>query len=174
MISANAVQAAPVGLAITITTTASAVAGTTLATTITAQATMHWINVKSATAIIAAALAAGSGIYFVQQREAKALRNETQSLVSNIATLSSERDAALTAAAAKTRELERLQQNQGDLLRLRGEVGSLRQQAAQLGQLREENRQLRALLDDKDQAIVGQEPDPDPEADPQPRRRWQS
>src|SRR6266487_2543068 len=54
VLSANAVQAAPVGLAVTISTAVTAATITTA--TIAPHTTMHWINIKSITAIAAAAV----------------------------------------------------------------------------------------------------------------------
>src|SRR6266404_5024767 len=62
VLGANAVQAAPAGLALTIST-AAALAGTTITTATTAHTTMNWINIKSITAIALAALAAGMGTH---------------------------------------------------------------------------------------------------------------
>lgn len=132
VLGANAVQAAPVGLAVTIAT-AAALAGTTIAATIatpTAATTMSWLNIKSIAAIVVAAVAAGTGTHLVQQREATRLRSENQNLIAQSEQLTSERDTYLSAVAANKDELERLQRSQGELLRLRGEIGVLRNELA--------------------------------------------
>ena len=143
VLTANAVQAAPVGLVATIST-AAALAGTTA--TIATHATMNLINTKAITAIVATALVAGTGTYLVQQREAIRLRSEKQKLVAQSERLATERDTAFSAAAGSTDELERLRTNQNELLRLRNEVGMLRRQTNDLGRLRHEIAQLHASL----------------------------
>ena len=130
VLGANAVQAAPVGLAVTIST-AALLAGTTIATTIS---TMNWINLKSVTAVLAAALTAGTGAYLVQQREANQLRGKTQDLMAQQEKLVSERDVALSAATGLKDELEQFRKDKMELLRLRGEVGVLRQRKRELEQ----------------------------------------
>lgn len=146
VISANAVQAAPVGLAVTISS-AAALAGTTIATTtIATHATMNLINIKAIAAILASALVAGTGTYFVQNRETMQLRSGSQSLIAQQKRLIEERDSALATANARNDELEQLRKNQNELLRLRGEVGILRKQTSELQTLSDQNRQLRARL----------------------------
>jgi len=125
VLAANAVQAAPVGLAVTIST-AAALAGATA--TIATQAAMNWINIKSVSTIVAAAIVAATGTHLVQHREATRLRDENQNLIAERVRLTNERDAILSATAANKDEIERLQKNQTELLRLRGEVGLLRRQ----------------------------------------------
>lgn len=145
LIATNAVQAAPVGLAVTI----SAALGTGIVAataTQTALTTMNWINIKSAAAIAAAAIVAGAGTHFVQQREANQLRADNQNLVAQQAKLTSERDAALSATAQQAGELEQQQKDKSELLRLRNEVGQLRKQTSDLEKLRQENLRLQAAL----------------------------
>jgi RNA polymerase sigma factor (sigma-70 family) len=164
VLTANAVQAAPVGLVVTIST-AAALAGTT--SSIATQATMNWLNLKSISAIVVAAVAAGTGTHLVQKRETDRLRSENQNLVAQQEQLTGERDTALAAAAGKDGELQQPQKDKSELLRLRGEVGLLRRQTKDLEKLRDENRQLRAA-----QASVNQ-PAEQPAADPEdtPERR---
>ena len=169
VITANAVQAAPVGLALTISTAAT-LAGTALTATITTQTTlttMNWLNLKSITAIIAAALAAGTGTYLVQQRSAEQLRAENQKLVAAEQTLTVARDEALAAANGNADELKRRQSEKDELLRLRGEVGRLRKVAKEAEQLAEQNRGLQGALAQATQAAPKTEPDP--EANPERR-----
>jgi RNA polymerase sigma factor (sigma-70 family) len=139
-ISAHAVQAAPAALAATVSTSAALVGTLTIAT----HATMSWINAKAAAALVASAVAAGTGAYLVQEHHASRLRGENQALAAAHQQSINERAAALAAAAARERELARLQNDNTELLRLRNEVGALRKQAGELEQLREQNRQLRA------------------------------
>jgi len=139
-ISANAVQAAPAGLAITIST-AAALAGTTLATTATATATKALAMTTLQKTLISAtlALAVSTGIY--QARQASRLRDQVQTLqprqtqlAEQIAQLKSANEGLSNrvAQANKSRSLssDRLR----ELLRLRGEVGLLRRQQRELEQ----------------------------------------
>jgi len=139
VLAANAVRAAPVGLVVTISTTA-ALGGTAATATIASQATMNWINAKAISAIIAAALAAGTGTYLAEKREVRRLTGENQSLIAQREELTNERDSHLSAAKADKDELERLRRNQAELLRLRGEVGVLRNELA--AQKRQASQQL--------------------------------
>jgi len=79
LISANAVQAAPAGLAVTISV-AAVLAGTTLATTATATATKAIAMTTLQKALVTATVAvlAGAGIY--QTRQASHLRDQVQTL----------------------------------------------------------------------------------------------
>lgn len=140
VVSANAVQAAPIGLALTIS--AATLAGTITAT-LTTHTTMNWINIKSIGAIVAAAVTAGTVTHFVQQREANRLRSENQNLIVEKEELIKERDAAFTVTTASNDEAQLSQKDKSELLRLRGEVGGLRRQVTEFGKLQEKNNQLR-------------------------------
>ena len=142
IISANAVQAAPLALAGTISTAVTAATITT--TTIATQTAMHWINIKSMTAIVAAAVAAATGTYWLHEGEANRLRKEKQSLIAQQEQLTSERDTALSAASQKNNDIEQLRKEKSELPKLRGEIGLLRRQVLELGKLREENARLGA------------------------------
>jgi RNA polymerase sigma factor (sigma-70 family) len=132
VLSANAVQAAPVGLAVTISTAAIALAGTTItATTIATHATMNWINAKVIAAVVASVLVAGTAVYLAHQRETDRLRGENQNLRVQQESLTKERDDAVSVAATKNDELDRLKNGQNELLRLRAEVGRLRAQQSE-------------------------------------------
>jgi RNA polymerase sigma factor (sigma-70 family) len=117
-------SAVPAGLAIAITTTAI---GGTILTTATI-ATMNWINAKAMTAIIGAAVVAGTGTYFVKEMEANRLRDENQKLLTQQAALVADNEAALQQAQAKADELEKAKKDASDVLRLRGEMAQLRRQ----------------------------------------------
>jgi RNA polymerase sigma factor (sigma-70 family) len=132
VISAHAVQAAPVGLATAIST-AAALAGTSLAATATATATkaIAMTNLQKAIVTGTLAVAVGKGIYQAQQ--ASTLRSQVQMLqqqqapfVQQIGQLNRERDDATRQMAALRDENERLNRNTAELLRLRGEVSLLR------------------------------------------------
>ena len=125
---------------------------------------MNWINLKSAAAIIAAAVVAGTGAHLVQQREVNRLRSENRSYIAQQKQLTAERDAALSAATANQDDLERLRKGQNELLRLRGEVGLLRRQSKELDQLKDENQGLKSALTEiaKSSASKAAEADADP------------
>ena len=143
VISANAVQAAPLGLAVTIST-AAALAGTITTATIATHTTMNWLTTKTLSAIVAAAITAGTGTYLVQQKESNRLRGENETLATANQALTIERDTALSASTGNNDELERLRKEKNELLRLRGEVGLLRKQTSELANLKAENLRLRA------------------------------
>ncbi|MEY2467200.1 MAG: hypothetical protein QOD03_1721 [Verrucomicrobiota bacterium] len=136
VISANAVQAAPVGLALTIST-ATALAGKTLATTATATAikTIAMTTLQKTVITATVAILAGTGIY--EARQAARLREQNQTLqqqaplAGQIQQLQRERDDATNRLAALQGENERLKSGQtlAELLKLRGEVGVLRRQS---------------------------------------------
>ena len=139
VISANAVQAAPVGLAVTISTTAI-LAGTTLATTATATAiktiAMTTLQKTLITATIAAAV--GTGIY--EARQASTLRSQNQTLqqqqaplAEQIQQLQRERDDATKRLADSQAENSQLKANprESELLKLRGQVTRLRNDVEQ-------------------------------------------
>ena len=134
--------------------------------------TVNWLNSRAVAAIVASALAIGTATYFVQQGEAKRLRQEHDSLVAKQELLSAERDAAVATDNANREELDRLRKNQPELLRLRGEVGRLRQQTNELATLLEENRRLRSAMPTEQGSKANQTP---PEASPEdifPRESW--
>lgn len=132
VISANAVQAAPVGLAITISTGAT-LAGTTIAATTTATAIEAIAMTTLQKVIIAAtlAVAVGTGIY--QARQNANLRTQVQTLqqqpspsADQIRKLQQERDDAIAGQVALQQENARLQQTVAEVPKLRGEVARLR------------------------------------------------
>jgi RNA polymerase sigma factor (sigma-70 family) len=131
VISANAVQAAPVGLAVTIST-AAALGGTTITGTATATATqaIAMTSLQKAIVVTALAVALGTGIH--QARETSALRTQLQTieqqqrpLTEQIGQLTSKRDEAARSLAG-LREALRMSADNRDLLRLRAEAARLR------------------------------------------------
>jgi len=116
LLSANAVQSAPAGLAATIlSTTATATLGITM---------LHKILIAGmATAAVAAV------VYAVHlQGQIGSLQQQQSSLQGQIAELEQERDDVTNRLAALQDENARLRAGQDDLLRLRGEVTRLRNQ----------------------------------------------
>ena len=105
VISANAVQAAPIGLAVTVST-AAVLAGTTMTTTATATATKAIAMATTQKALIAVALAAAVGTGIYEAHQASNLRTQVQTLqqqtplTEQIAQLTRERDEAAGQLAA--------------------------------------------------------------------------
>src|SRR6266404_3446907 len=138
VISANAVQAAPAGLAITISTVA--LAGTTIATTATVTKAIAMTALQKTLIIATITAAVGAGIY--QAHQAATLRSQVQTLqqqqkplADQIQQLQRERGEAANRLVAATEEISRLKSADklNELLKLRGEVGLLRQVLASVG-----------------------------------------
>jgi RNA polymerase sigma factor (sigma-70 family) len=136
VIAANAVQAAPVGLALTIST-AAALAGTTIATTATATATKAIAMTTLQKTLVAAAVAALAVVGAYEALLVSRLREQNQTLrlqqaplAEQIQQLQRERDGAANRLSTLADEIQRVKGNSTELLKLRGEVGVLRQQAA--------------------------------------------
>jgi len=132
VISANAVQAAPVGLALTISAVTT-LAGATLATTATATATKAIAMTTLQKTLIAAAFAAAVGTGIYEARQASTLRTRLQTLekhqsplAERIQQLTRERDEATRQLTALRDENERLNRNTAELLKLRGEMARLK------------------------------------------------
>jgi RNA polymerase sigma factor (sigma-70 family) len=133
LISANAVQAAPAGLAAKILAATSGL-------TVTAGMTM----IQKLFIAGFAAVVIGGGIYsFHLQKQIAALKEQQTSLNQQIAQMSQERDDAKNQLAAAQRENEQRQNNQDEVLRLRGETGVLRRQ---LGEATKKNHALPAAV----------------------------
>jgi RNA polymerase sigma factor (sigma-70 family) len=138
LISANAVQAAPVGLAATISITAI-LAGTAVSTSTVIAATKAIAMTTLQKTLVTATLAvvAGAGIYEAHQatqlrRQNQTLQQEQAPLAEQIQKLQRERDEATNRLAELFAENARLKShsNENELLKLRGEVGVLRAQLA--------------------------------------------
>jgi RNA polymerase sigma factor (sigma-70 family) len=140
IISANAVQAAPAGLAVTISTAAT-LAGTTLATTATATATktIAMITLQKTLITVTIAAAVGTGIY--EAHQASTLRGQNQTLqqqqatlTGQIAQLKSDNEGLSNRVAQAGRSPSLSSERLRELLKLRGEVGVLRRQQRELDQ----------------------------------------
>ncbi len=134
VISANAVQAAPFGLAVTIST-AAALAGTTLTATATATKAIAMTTMQKTFITATLAAVTGAGIY--EARQASNLRTQVDAPQRQQATLTEqneqlirERDATAKKLAALRDENERLDRNTPELLKMRAQVGTLRQELA--------------------------------------------
>ena len=137
-ISANAVQAAPAGLAITIST-AAALAGTTIATTATATATKAIAMTTLQKTIITATIvtAVGTGLYEARQAsnlqtQAQMLQQQQAPLAEQLDQVTRERDDAKRQLAVIRDDDKRLKRDAAELLRLRGEVERLRKSSQEL------------------------------------------
>jgi RNA polymerase sigma factor (sigma-70 family) len=140
IISVNAVQAAPIGLFVTVSTGA-ALGGTAIAAAATATATKTIAMTVTQKVLITTVLAAAVGTGIYEARQASTLRTQIQtlqqaqaSLAGQVDQLNREREDASRRLAALTAENERLNRNPSELLKLRGEVGLLRQQNQSLAQ----------------------------------------
>ncbi len=132
VISANAVQAAPVGLTATIAT-AAALTGTTLATTATATVTkaLAMTTLQKTLVTATVAILAGAGIYETRQAsnaraEAQRLRRQQAPLAEQLRQMSEAFTEATNQVASLRADNERLNRNTGELLRLRNAVGRLK------------------------------------------------
>jgi len=137
VISANAVQAAPVGLAATIST-AAILAGTTITATTTATIIKSIAMTTLQKTIIGAtlAIAVGTGIFEAHQNsrlreQNQALQQQQASLDAQLRQLQRERDEAASRLAALQAENTQLKsgQNATELLKLRGELVRLQNAA---------------------------------------------
>jgi RNA polymerase sigma factor (sigma-70 family) len=138
LISANAVQAAPVGLALSISA-AVALIGTTLqtSTAIVATKTIAMTTLQKTLITTALAVATGAGIYQARQnstlrKQLQAFREELPPQPEEIQKLKQERDELARQLVALREENERANQNTRELVKLRNEVATLREKAKRL------------------------------------------
>src|SRR5487761_2197001 len=127
VISANAVQAAPVGLATAISTTAI-LAGTAVHTSTVIAATKAIAMTTLQKAIIGSTLAAAAGTGIFEAHQASRLREQNQtlqqqqaSMAEQVQQLQRERDAATNRVASLADELAKAKSNNLELMKLRGE-----------------------------------------------------
>ena len=135
VISANAVQSAPVGLAAAISAAAT-LAGINAAATATATATKVIAMTTLQKAVVTATLTAaiGAGIYEAHQAsqlgsQVKTLQQQQAPIAAQIKRLEQERDAATNRLALVRDANGQWNQDKLELLRLRGEIGVLKQSA---------------------------------------------
>ncbi len=134
LISANAVQTAPVSFVTSLAATSLAGAGS--------GGIAFW-NLMNMTKIGLGILvvAGASTALMVQHQAAKKLGAENKSLSQQVAQLRADND-RLTKVASQEKPALPPDDHLNELLRLRGEVGMLRQQTNDLGRLRQENQRL--------------------------------
>jgi RNA polymerase sigma factor (sigma-70 family) len=124
LISANAVQAAPVGLAITIST--AALVAVTPATGFGATLIELIASTKIKTAAVTAAIGLGAGTWaFFQERAIADARGDNRVLVAQLAPLAGTRGESDRLAAESRMRME-AQKQRDELLRLRSQVAGLR------------------------------------------------
>ncbi|HKS36928.1 MAG TPA: hypothetical protein VJW76_07055 [Verrucomicrobiae bacterium] len=135
-------QAAPAGLAVTISS-AAALAGTVVSTSTAIGTTQTIAMTTLQKGIIGAtlAVAVGTGIY--ETRQASTLRGQVETLQQQQAPLAGQiqylrrdRDGATGKLAALQQENQRLRQDTVELAKLRGEVARLREDNRELAQLK--------------------------------------
>jgi RNA polymerase sigma factor (sigma-70 family) len=138
-VAANAVKAAPAGLALTIKAASLTAAGTG---TITLLKIMTMTQTKFALATL---LVAGTAAAFVAQHQAQStLRGEYDSLRQQMARVQTDNQSLSNRLAAAADAPPNAEHQ--ELLKLRGEVGVLRGQAGNQKSLQEENQGLRVQL----------------------------
>jgi hypothetical protein len=141
VITANAMPAAPAGLALTLTNFSFAAAGTG---TLTLLKIMTAAKIKLAFSVLIIASAATALV--VQQQTLNKLRAENAAQQQQITELKNDAS-SLSNQLADAGDSKKLTDEQfNELLKLRGEVGVLRRQTNELGQLREENQRLQATI----------------------------
>jgi len=134
LITANAVQAAPAGLAATIATVTLAGTAVTTSTAVIAAKTIAMTTLQKIAVTVALALVTGAGIY--EAHQAAQLRDQNQALQQSQAALSAQLQQLQSALAAATNRLASSaddvatrRNNNAELLKLRAEVTRLRQAA---------------------------------------------
>ena len=132
LISTNAVQAAPVGLAISISA-ATALAGTVLSSTATVAATKTIAMTTLQKTLVTATVVILTGATIYESREASQLRREVQALqqrqkplMEQIEHLQRDKIEVADRLSLLADAVERARGNSSELLKLRGEVGVLR------------------------------------------------
>ena len=139
LISANAVQLAPVNLAAALTGTSLTTAGTGILTLVKIMTTTQ---LKFGLGVL---LVAGAATALVVQRQAQQdLRAENMLLRQLIARLQIDNGAFSNQLAEAGSSGKLRDDHLNELLKLRGEVGTLRNQAAQVEKMSQENQRLRA------------------------------
>ncbi|MEN9575181.1 MAG: hypothetical protein RL514_3036 [Verrucomicrobiota bacterium] len=134
-LAANAVQAAPPGLALTISA-ASTLAGAAVASTNIKAIAMTTLQKLAVTTALAAAV----GVALYEARQLTALREENQRLhqqlvplTTQVQQLQHERDRATNRLSAVSTELATVSKQPTEVFKLRGQVGVLRQEKDAMG-----------------------------------------
>lgn len=158
IVSANAVQLAPAGLAATLTTASMVSVGT---------GAFALFNIMTATQLklgLVTLVVAGVATVLVIQRQTEVkLRGQTEALTQQLALLKTDSENLSNRLATAGGAKKLMDQQFNELLKLRGEVGSLRRRTNELARLREENRQLQSSLAKFNQPRQQPESEADPE-----------
>ncbi len=140
VLSANAVQAAPVGLAATLCA-AAALAGTTAATTATAIKAIAMTTIQKSLITATIAAAVGTGIFEARQAstlrtQVKVLQQQQAPLAKQLTELKTENN-NLSNEVSQARDSQALSQTQlNELLRLRGQAGAAQSDSRELARLK--------------------------------------
>jgi len=141
-LTANAVQAAPAGLAAAIST-AAALTGTFVqsSTALAVTKTIAMTTIQKALTATVFAAAVGTGIYEIRranswQEQALSLQLREDSLAAQNLQLQTERDLAARNQAASQAEAVQSRGNLSELLKLRADVAKLRRDSRELAQLK--------------------------------------
>lgn len=168
VITGNAVQAAPIGLATAISTAAVAGAGLTSTATIALTKVIAMTTLQKSLILATVIAGVGSGVF--EAHQATALRTQTESLRKQKAELSNqvhqlqqERDDATNRLAGLLAENEQLRtnSNQAELLRLRGQLSQLQQADAESNESGSRQALMKSWIarEDKLRQIVMENPD---------------
>jgi RNA polymerase sigma factor (sigma-70 family) len=140
VLTAHGSQAAPIGLAATISTAAT-LAGTTLATAATATTIKTIAMTALQKTVVTATVAVLAGVGIFEARHASQLRKQVQSLQQQQMSLAGiiqkheqEREDGARQLAALRNENERLNRNTAELLKLRGDAARSQSDPHKLGQ----------------------------------------
>ncbi len=143
VISANAVQMAPAGLATTLATTSIAAAGTGTAFILLKLMTASQLKLG-----IGALAAIGAATTLVMQHQAQVkLRQESRLQGQQIAQLATDNQSLSNRLAATADAKSLTDEQMSELLRLRSMVGQMREQTNQLALLQAENRWLQLQME---------------------------
>ncbi|HXI73035.1 MAG TPA: sigma-70 family RNA polymerase sigma factor [Verrucomicrobiae bacterium] len=138
VISANAVQLAPAGLAATLTTSSIISAGTG---TITLMKILTATKLKLAASVLV--VAGATTALVLQHQTQENLRADNTTLTQQLAQLQTDNESLSNRLAAAGDAKSLSDDKMRELLKLRGEVGVLRRQVGELGKLQEQNQELR-------------------------------
>ena len=169
VLSANAIQAAPVGLAVTISSAALLTGTTALTATALATAKTLTMTTLQKTILFATLVAAvGTGVYEAHQasglREAnQTLQLQQAPLLERLQKIQNDYDSATNQLASLASEVARIKGNNADLLRLRAEVVRLRADSQELAKLKSEDPKAEISLEAKVK-LIKQRLDQTPEA----------
>jgi hypothetical protein len=140
-LSANAVQSAPLGLAITVSASVSAATAASISTVIATTKTFAMTTMQKALVASTVAVLAGGGIYEAVQAansrtEVKTLRQQQAPLTAQIQQLLQERNEMASRLSALADASEQGKRNDLELLKLRAEVTRLRSDSKELALLK--------------------------------------